>query len=207
MFDRKGFTLIELLVVIAIIAILAAILFPVFARAREKARQASCLSNVKQLGLGVLMYVQDYDEQFPASQYTSPATNPHNAWFRAILPYVKNEQIFVCPSDDQKDSAKWNKDGNAWDQSDTFPLSYCISDAASAWHSLSWIQYPSETGMIMDAEGVARAYEADSWCARCYAIDEDRHNDGFNACMVDGHAKWYQASYESSFNIDNNPDD
>ena len=69
---KRGFTLIELLVVIAIIAILAAILFPVFARAREKARQSSCLSNVKQIGLGMMMYVQDYDERFPTLYYTPP---------------------------------------------------------------------------------------------------------------------------------------
>ncbi|MFO8079838.1 MAG: prepilin-type N-terminal cleavage/methylation domain-containing protein, partial [Armatimonadota bacterium] len=73
---RRGFTLIELLVVIAIIAILAAILFPVFARAREKARQTSCLSNLKQLGLGMQMYAQDYDERFNLSQYQLPGSCP-----------------------------------------------------------------------------------------------------------------------------------
>ncbi len=91
----KGFTLIELLVVIAIIAILAAILFPVFARAREKARQNSCLSNVKQLTLGVIMYANDYDEYMPysiSSWFSAPS------WRSAIYPYVKNLQIFQCPS-------------------------------------------------------------------------------------------------------------
>ena len=74
--SNRGFTLIELLVVIAIIAILAAILFPVFAQAREKARQTSCLSNMKQVGLGLLMYTQDYDEQFPRADYTLPVGTP-----------------------------------------------------------------------------------------------------------------------------------
>src|SRR5918911_756201 len=95
--QRRGFTLIELLVVIAIIAILAAILFPVFAQAREKARQAACLSNAKQIGLGCRMYAQDYDEVnvpervlLPGGAYIS---------FRANLqPYVKNKNVFVCPS-------------------------------------------------------------------------------------------------------------
>lgn len=116
---KKGFTLIELLVVIAIIAILAAILFPVFARAREQARKSSCLSNIKQLGLGMLMYVQDYDERFPNGQYSAGgAAGPegdgnivHNGWawmvdsnwrgqvtsqvyLRDIInPYIRNDQL------------------------------------------------------------------------------------------------------------------
>jgi prepilin-type N-terminal cleavage/methylation domain-containing protein/prepilin-type processing-associated H-X9-DG protein len=85
----KGFTLIELLVVIAIIAILAAILFPVFAQAREKARQITCVSNEKQMGLAMLQYVQDYDETFPVGQYYDANGNPLD-WQNAIYPYVKN---------------------------------------------------------------------------------------------------------------------
>ena len=99
---RRGFTLIELLVVIAIIAILAAILFPVFAKAREKARQSSCLSNVKQIGLAVLSYCQDYDELLPR---TAIAVNGSNyGWQTLVHPYVKNDQIFTCPS---KSSIVW----------------------------------------------------------------------------------------------------
>ncbi len=86
-----GFTLIELLVVIAIIAILAAILFPVFAQAREKARGITCVSNEKQMGLGILMYVQDYDEFYPMSQYGGGSTGtPQVDWYGAIWPYIKN---------------------------------------------------------------------------------------------------------------------
>lgn len=107
---KKGFTLIELLVVIAIIAILAAILFPVFAQAREKARQTSCLSNLKQMGLGFMMYAQDYDETMPAAFILASPTGVVgiNGGGRAeipyehqILPYIKNDQIFSCPSDAQ----------------------------------------------------------------------------------------------------------
>jgi prepilin-type N-terminal cleavage/methylation domain-containing protein/prepilin-type processing-associated H-X9-DG protein len=104
---ENGFTLIELLVVIAIIAILAAILFPVFAQAREKARQTSCLSNQKQIGLGVMMYVQDYDETYPQAYYYKNNTATTNGgaaggyvtWTVMTQPYIKNEKLFVCPSD------------------------------------------------------------------------------------------------------------
>jgi prepilin-type N-terminal cleavage/methylation domain-containing protein/prepilin-type processing-associated H-X9-DG protein len=105
---RKGFTLIELLVVIAIIAILAAILFPVFAQAREKARQTGCLSNVKQIGLGIQMYVQDFDEYVPRNAFADPprvAEGSHFTncssprWMDVMQPYVKNTQLHNCPSD------------------------------------------------------------------------------------------------------------
>lgn len=101
---KRGFTLIELLVVIAIIAILAAILFPVFAKARENARRISCISNLKQLGLGLLQYTQDNDEILVANwggpdgwQASSPSKNRYK-WMDSIFPYVKSEQIYDCPS-------------------------------------------------------------------------------------------------------------
>ena len=101
---RQGFTLIELLVVIAIIAILAAILFPVFARARENARRSSCQSNLKQLGLGILQYAQDYDEKYPSSTMGYSIAGPgttflQQTWDTVTQPYLKSAQILVCPSD------------------------------------------------------------------------------------------------------------
>jgi prepilin-type N-terminal cleavage/methylation domain-containing protein len=95
-----GFTLIELLVVIAIIAILAAILFPVFARVREKARQSSCGSNLRQVQLAIAQYTQDYDERHPATWFGPQwdAYPGYYQWEEAVLPYVKNDQLFVCPS-------------------------------------------------------------------------------------------------------------
>ena len=98
--STKGFTLIELLVVIAIIAILAAILFPVFAQAREKARQISCLSNEKQLGLGVMQYTQDYDEKFPVG-YNLGLSGTPCTWAGQVYPYIKSTKVFLCPDDPQ----------------------------------------------------------------------------------------------------------
>lgn len=110
---RKAFTLIELLVVIAIIAILAAILFPVFARARENARRSSCASNLKQIGLGVLQYTQDYDERMPYGslqigpvgsnvvKFPNGTTGNNEPWYLMIYPYVKSLQLFNCPSADK----------------------------------------------------------------------------------------------------------
>ena len=113
---RPAFTLVELLVVIAIIAILAAILFPVFARARENARRSSCQSNLKQIGLGLLQYIGDYDDQMPRSYFGPPpttgadkTTRDRTKWMDVIYPYVKSEQIFVCPSES---NARYRFSGN-----------------------------------------------------------------------------------------------
>ncbi len=103
---KTAFTLIELLVVIAIIAILAAILFPVFARARENARRSSCTSNMKQMGLGALQYIQDYDESYPPvsvnNGFPASAYSPSFpfAWSDALQPYIKSTQVYQCPSDE-----------------------------------------------------------------------------------------------------------
>jgi prepilin-type N-terminal cleavage/methylation domain-containing protein/prepilin-type processing-associated H-X9-DG protein len=193
---RRGFTLIELLVVIAIIAILAAILFPVFARAREKARQTSCLSNIKQLGLGALMYAQDYDEFLPRTRGGGPPyIGPY--WQQVIEPYVKNRQIFTCPS------AKTTAIGYA-------PGCRIFTNGGTG-RELSQITLPAETGMLVDyggaspfdpAEGNAGYYihpPSRTWCtgsATCPSSVSDRHNGGSNVVLCDGHAKWYITEYE-----------
>jgi prepilin-type N-terminal cleavage/methylation domain-containing protein/prepilin-type processing-associated H-X9-DG protein len=120
---HRAFTLIELLVVIAIIAILAAILFPVFAQAREKARQTSCLSNTKQMALSILMYVQDYDETFPMGI----PNDWNNAWPVAVQPYCKNLQMFRCLSDPDKTYASG---GGTWQG---VPISYACNGVI-AWN-------------------------------------------------------------------------
>ncbi len=121
---RLGFTLIELLVVIAIIAILAAILFPVFAQAREKARSTACLSNLKQVGMATRMYSQDYDEVL-VPNYLYSSTSTYAWWFDLLQPYVKNRDVFVCPNWSSvdvyatapgapKQTVKWSYGGNNW---------------------------------------------------------------------------------------------
>jgi prepilin-type N-terminal cleavage/methylation domain-containing protein/prepilin-type processing-associated H-X9-DG protein len=211
---RRGFTLIELLVVIAIIAILAAILFPVFARAREKARQASCLSNVKQLILGHMMYVQDYDERFVYwTTGAGDADTGAQAWWAAIYPYVNNVNVYYCP----------NHDGTDVDYD-----SYSYHNT-HFWKSPSWmygmnpnIQY--ETGGLSLAEirapsslvvlGDSCHGMGDTW-RMCYAetpgswrssprkcdvardeLNDEyaRHNGGNNYGFADGHSKWFKGN-------------
>ncbi|MEN6640936.1 MAG: prepilin-type N-terminal cleavage/methylation domain-containing protein [Armatimonadia bacterium] len=191
---RCGFTLIELLVVIAIIAILAAILFPVFAKAREKARQSSCLSNVKQIVLGAAQYCQDYDEKILPT--LTRATNSP-IWTTLITPYVKNDQIFACPSCSTHRIA-WFADANRGWLSVGENWEFSVDRGIRA---LGDIQAPSEAvqfadTMSGDAAGVWRGYEfAGNWIAPTALVDvaegiAARHNDGANLGFIDGHAKW-----------------
>jgi len=199
---RRGFTLIELLVVIAIIAILAAILFPVFARARAKARQTSCLSNLKQLGLGALMYAGDYDENvvWPFMNHAGPVEWPNgdmstfDTWFRSIHPYVKNIQIYHCGTM----PSRW-----AWTGQPTSLLYYGYNYHLM-WRSLSYLDEPASTVMIGDSN-----YSAGG--ALCYMLNETaheqryldgRHNEGANLVLMDGHAKWYHwATTDSGYHL------
>lgn len=190
MFHRRGFTLIELLVVIAIIAILAAILFPVFAKAREKARQSSCLSNLKQLGLGILSYAQDYDERFSMALAGGP-TPPIYLFPELIDPYLKNAQIWQCPS--KKDALNVSAVGkpNVCYSVDlgtpmtANPNRLFGAPALGTYScSLGTVDQPSQTAMMCDVAGSVSA-------TFVIAIAEDpRHNDGCNYVYVDGHAKW-----------------
>lgn len=153
--QAHGFTLIELLVVIAIIAILAAILFPVFAQARERARMIACLSNMKQIGTSLRMYAQDYDETYPALRMGYDPKNPANyldsegfMWRNALQPYIKNKGIMACPSNPvakyrgagrlpASDSNNWNDNaqGYAVEPDLIMPQSYAMNGFASSWVS------------------------------------------------------------------------
>lgn len=178
---RRGFTLIELLVVIAIIAILAAILFPVFARAREKARQSSCLSNVKQLMLAFMQYKQDYDERWPVMYWNSSLNRwePYGIyWGGEIAPYIKNTQIFLCPSKTDR---------------------YCsyIYNVYLSGRMDGDIQDPAERIAIGDSTGDGW-WGIDGYTMVLYGSGNCRlkpvHNEGANFGYCDGHGKWLAAT-------------
>lgn len=133
----KAFTLVELLIVIAIISLLAAILFPVFTRARENARRTSCMGNLRQLGLGIMQYTQDYDEYMPLRQITLIGKDGVNttswSWRYLVYPYIKSTQIFTCPSNPLRTS-NVNTDGsgaNAWPGTPTFNVSYACNGGST----------------------------------------------------------------------------
>jgi prepilin-type N-terminal cleavage/methylation domain-containing protein/prepilin-type processing-associated H-X9-DG protein len=195
---RRAFTLIELLVVIAIIAILAAILFPVFAQAREKARQASCLSNAKQWGLSIEMYKQDYDGTFVI--WESRVGGKAAYWSELLQSYIKNRPIGTCPSDPDND------DKNKWF------LSYCINrnviygGKANPPHpgfpaNDAEVRYPATTVAI--AEWTGTGYTGCTWVGpqsfyKDWArkqLDQNgdlRHSGGSNYVFFDGHARWFK---------------
>ncbi len=207
---KRGFTLIELLVVIAIIAILAAILFPVFARAREKAKQTSCLSNLKQIGLATVMYVGDYDDTFPLSFYdtTTPGRIYRNRRYvhELVEPYTKNDQMWLCPSD----SRPWG--GSSYGTPNPLDVSYgwnvtpnavfTSSDVRTigpAGDNMSIVKSPAEKVIWTEADvGVSSGLIAiPRWTGDPNGYGDDvaragyyRHNEGVNAAYVDGHAKW-----------------
>jgi prepilin-type N-terminal cleavage/methylation domain-containing protein/prepilin-type processing-associated H-X9-DG protein len=217
----RGFTLIELLVVIAIIAILASILFPVFARARENARRASCQSNLKQIGLGILQYTQDYDEHYPMYRMmgsVGSALRPYG-WADAMQPYVKSIQILQCPSD----SGAYTTDAGTVGYSD---YAYNLwmggwgPSAKGSGMSMAQLTEPSLTIMNIDyTTGDASAYtigntstgsgtsgtcgyygapDCGNGLARISSASSVRHLGGCNAAFADGHVKWLKARDETS---------
>ena len=202
---KRGFTLIELLVVIAIIAILAAILFPVFARARENARRASCGSNLRQIGLGILQYTQDYDERLPKND---DGTKAVGTWVDILQPYIKSEQLFVCPSDSSPYAlVSGRKTSYALNQIYYKNAAQELFEANTTGItpvSLAAIEDSSGTIAVGDSSGYYQVAPATPAAA---VVDNNaspktfgeaannglfvaRHLDGANWLFLDGHVKW-----------------
>jgi prepilin-type N-terminal cleavage/methylation domain-containing protein/prepilin-type processing-associated H-X9-DG protein len=183
---QRGFTLIELLVVIAIIAILAAILFPVFARAREKARQTACLSNVRQMSAAMLMYAQDNDECYPGHLNGPMGVNE---WPQMLVPYTRNGQIFRCPSASDSNTSMWGHylvDG-------VWPLTYGQNCYYLSWQVVGVEADSVGTIMVADSIGDNRIGPEfavrDARTAGCWHGLAPRHSDLLNIGFLDGHAK------------------
>ena len=225
---RRAFTLIELLVVIAIIAILAAILFPVFARARENARRASCQSNLKQIALGISMYNQDYDEKLPpfinwTDYYNHAAITASNplGWADMLQPYLKSTQIFQCPSEPNPPGTTPSTNGLTPDPVGGGYTDYEMNLLA-AGQSDSAFNSPASTVLLNDG-GSATSYSyeeggcsyatSDSIHYTCTSIPtltpatltasgpiypSVRHLDGANFAFADGHVKWEKGASESN---------
>lgn len=193
-----GFTLIELLVVIAIIAILAAILFPVFARARENARRSSCQSNLKQMGLGVIQYVQDYDERCPRVFTGTPFVDPTVTYWPALLyPYTKSTQLYKCPSYSPPTAAPMASDAALsgpiyYGGGADIPYGMTYSPCNSFTTHMADISETSLTLLIADSRstltaGAGSAFVTSNPASVYYALD--RHLETTNVLFFDGHVK------------------
>ncbi|MBM3474404.1 MAG: DUF1559 domain-containing protein [Armatimonadetes bacterium] len=195
---RSGFTLIELLVVIAIIAILAAILFPVFARAREKARQASCSSNLKQLGLAMHMYSTDYDERFSGECSCGCPHTDYTCWRDRMYPYVKNIQLFECPSSTADPGNNPSQIGG----------NYGIACHTASNQKIGSITRPAEFAQLGESNGQMHlkyylANGAPACGGGCCGGNIKQayrfiHNEGMNITYCDGHVKWQKQNFVES---------
>jgi prepilin-type N-terminal cleavage/methylation domain-containing protein/prepilin-type processing-associated H-X9-DG protein len=209
---RRAFTLIELLVVIAIIAILAAILFPVFAQAREKARQAACLSNCKQIGLAYLMYAQDYDEMaVPACNWNAgynPKTDSR-AWYDGLLePYTRNAKVFQCPSFRPSPYPSYQASFIGYDpKSSAIPaFSNNGYDNRKMIKTVNLAQATRASEIVLTVEntwGIELGHDPsyrlwswpDYWDPTGFDWEHQypgKHSGGHNSVFADGHAKWWQ---------------
>lgn len=210
---RRGFTLIELLVAIAIIAILAAILFPVFARAREKARQSQCLAHIKQLNLGMLMYIQDYDERLPI--LFAPWAVGVDTVFQTVQPYIRNQQIGTCPSHRASftcpngtrisggplDFSLYRAAGLTHINDVSFGVNERLISVGTSYTAtlLAEVEYPASTPIAFEAYSSTGSHDYShpgplpfppvvgqgGWYVAW------RHNGAANVSFVDGHAKAY----------------
>jgi prepilin-type N-terminal cleavage/methylation domain-containing protein/prepilin-type processing-associated H-X9-DG protein len=193
---RNGFTFTELLVVVAIIAVMAAILFPVFARAREKARQTSCLSNIKQLGLAWLQYAQDYDGDTvpvqigPVAAYTLPNGNITSGfiyWPTLLFPYAQNVQVYNCPSN----SYAWQVESTTASSYGYLSINWGVPLSSYTQASNTIVMYDVRAeGAFVDLHAPGCGNANDSPMPYCDSGFSDIHSDGSNTLFADGHGKW-----------------
>ncbi len=215
--NRHGFTLIELLVVIAIISILAAILFPVFARVRENARRSSCLSNMKQMSLGVMQYVQDHDEYYPYAMWTRPTGHPNAPWVSSfwmwqnvIQPYVKSEQVMACPSQTHYVTGSDRLYRGHYGANTAVLVNQTATPIPAI--KISAMPAPASVFMILDAGTNLTQNNAEASGGNIYYVpgfgsipgktctigdanlfpdcEKGRHFGGVNMIFADGHVKW-----------------
>ena len=228
---KRAFTLIELLVVIAIIAILAAILFPVFAQSRAKARATQCLSNMRQIGTAVSLYAQDYDEYLPGNDTITEGLalprglmtpccvdNARRNWARDIQPYLKNTQVLVCPSSAPRSSFM----GGAAEFNETTDpaganTSYAVNGLTDT-RPVGDVPYPSETIYLREFDLYSRTAQvrprplekgSKVWTEFDSPVYDSLHSDGSNLLFCDMHAKWQKktATRFTQFGADpNSPD-
>lgn len=185
---RGGFTLIELLIVIAIIAILAALLFPVFASARRKARQVACASHLRQLGMALILYVSDWDEQYPYGSFVASAAQ-RTTWQHAMQPYYRSRQLLLCPEDPLR--RQWGSVRNSH-----LPSSYGMATCALSGVHVGQVEDASGVIGVLDLYAVLSNPYVD--CRVASEMDFNmpareggrRHSDGANYCFTDGHCKW-----------------
>lgn len=217
--STRGFTLIELLVVIAIIAILAAILFPVFARAREAARKSSCSSNMKQIVTGLLMYAQDYDEKYPAGK-NDCAHSPFQSWdngtgiddfhmqafFFAVLsqPYIKNIGVYKCPSALDGYWKDWMSGGAAparvqqllpGIRTISYEMKLADALAARCGHTLASYDQPTQQALVWEGWGTGAPHDGE-------ANGGTWKNAGINVAFHDGHVQWKRLSQHRQIQCD-----
>jgi len=214
----NGFTLIELLVVIAIISILAAILFPVFARARENARRASCLGNIKQLGLATMMYAQDYDETYPQYHCDRPGGGTRITWTQMVEPYTSTQsssntnagravQIYRCPSVSYDAEYAANPNVFRWASSSTAPATkmaalsapasiYMIMDGCGYVMPIANILAPSNLYFVPGSrQFVPASYQnVTTSTEKTSDFEDGRHFGGIVIGFADGHAKWLKTA-------------
>jgi prepilin-type N-terminal cleavage/methylation domain-containing protein len=211
---KRGFTLIELLVVIAIIAILAAILFPVFSRAREQARKAACISNAKQIGLALMMYCQDWDETYPMDRWGkgrpcwAPQETPYMTWRLMIQPYLKNWQIWTCPSQPSGDYESQGEEMNDCCYGSVVPTAIPVPPGVNFHYNYNGSSFCGAPKKMADLKAPANLIiiqephiacaDAGTWCRDCFRKESCWHADGKVFIFADGHVKWLKPQQTTS---------